>query len=130
MTLMELTGHESGIIVYEDNSVGVYNWGSCGDNQLPLLSPLGWPMPWKEGDDVFDGAEKAYCKDIRDELPGSIWNECSEDGHEAATDMDVVYDENFDLVRLFLSELDESEYEGHVFTLRDGRKVIAPAAWN
>lgn len=130
MTLEELTGHESGIVIYGDNSVGVCNWCDCGDNQFPLLSPLRLPMPWPEDYDVFDGAENSYCKDIRDELPGSIWIEHGEDGDVVATDMDVVYDWNCDLARLFLSKLDESEYEGYIFTLRDGRKVIVPTAWN
>lgn len=129
MTLEELTWHESGIVIFGDNSVGVYNWGDCGDNQF--LSPLGLPMPCPEDYDIFDGVEKAHCNDIRDALPGSIWwIEHGEDGDKAATDMDVVYDENYDLVHLFLSDLDESEYEGDVFTLRDGRKVIVPTAWN
>ena len=129
MTLIELTGHESGIIIYGDDAVGVFNWGRCGDNQLPLLSPFGLPMPWPDAGDVFDDVEEAHVKDIRDELPGSIWMEHGEDGDEAVTDMDVVYDEDDDLARLFLDELDADEYAGTVYTLTDGRKVIAPDMW-
>ena len=55
--------------------------------------------------------------------------EHGEDGDEAVTDMDVVYDEDDDLARLFLDELDADEYAGTVYTLTDGRKVIAPDMW-
>lgn len=125
MTLMELTSHEAGIIVYGGNTVGVFNWGRCDDNQIPVLSPLGEPMPWPEADDVFDEAEETHVEDIRTVIPGRIW---TEDG-KAETDLDVVYDQENDLARLFLADLDPVEYEGYVYTLKDGRKVIAPDMW-
>ena len=125
MTLMELTNHEAGIIVYGGNTVGVFNWGTCDDNQIPVLSPLGLPMPWPEVDDVFDGVTEAAVKDIRTVIPGRIW---LEEG-EAETDLDIVYDEDGDLPRLFLEDLDPVDCEGTVFSLRDGRKIIAPSMW-
>ncbi len=126
MTLFELTGHEAGIIVYGDNTVGVFNWGTYDDNQIPILSPIGFPMAWPEPSDVFGGFNETYSDDFRSEIPGSIW---IEDG-EVATDLDIVYDENNDLLRLFLENLDADEYNGHIFTLKDGRKIIAPLTWN
>ena len=39
MTLMELTGHEAGIIVYENGDVIVVNWNQCDDDCVPVLSP-------------------------------------------------------------------------------------------
>lgn len=125
MTLRELTNHEAGIIVYSGNTVGVFNWGNCDDSQIPVLSPLGLPMPWPEADDVFEDVTEAAVKDVRTVIPGRIW---LEDG-EAETDLDIVYDEYGDLPRLFLELLDEFEYEGYVYTLKDGRKIIAPDMW-
>lgn len=84
------------------------------------------PMPWA----FPQFAANVVSFDDRKEVPNltsRVWGYVE---YEAVTDLDVVYDENYDLVRLFLSELDESEYEGDVFTLRDGRKVIVPTAWN
>ena len=43
MTLMELTGHEAGIIIYGDNSVGVFNWGNYDENRIPILAPRRHP---------------------------------------------------------------------------------------
>ena len=126
MTLMELTGHESGIIVYGDHTVGVFNWGTYDDNQLPVLSPIGTPMAWPEGDDVFVGVTESHLDDFRSEIPGSIWKE----DELVDTDLDIVYDENNDLVRLFFENLDPMEYNGTVYTLHDGRKIIAPDMWN
>ena len=50
MTLMELTSREAGIIIYGGHTVGVFNWGRCDDNQIPVLSPFGEPIPWPEAD--------------------------------------------------------------------------------
>lgn len=125
MTLRELTNHEAGIIVYGGNTVGVFNWGNCDDNQIPVLSPLGLPMPWPEADDVFDDVTEAAVKDIRTAIPGRIWLE----NGEAETDLDIVYDPNNDLPRLFLEQLDKMDYECYVYTLKDGREIIAPDMW-
>lgn len=131
MTLMELTGHEAGIIIYGDNSVGVFNWGNYDENRIPILAPGGIPMAWPEADDVFVGATEKRVNDIRDEIPGTIWVE-EDYGDEvvANTDLDIVYDELNDLARLFLEDLDPMEYNGMVYTLKDGRKIIAPDVWN
>lgn len=131
MTLMELTGPEAGIIVYGDNSVGVFNWGNYDENRLPILAPGGIPMAWPDADDVFVGVAKAHLDDFRSEIPGTIWiDEVNGDEAVAGTDLDIVYDENNDLVRLFLEELDPVEYSGTVYTIEDGRKIIAPDMWN
>lgn len=41
MTLLELTGHEAGIIVYKNGDVIVANWGQCDDDCIPVLAPVG-----------------------------------------------------------------------------------------
>lgn len=133
MTLMELTNHEAGIIVYGDNSVGVFTWGNYDENRIPILAPGGIPMAWPEADDVFVGVTAEHFDDFRSEIPGTIWLENGEtysDEKVAVTDLDIVYDENNDLVRLFLEDLEPVEYTGTVYTLLDGRKIIAPDMWN
>ena len=74
---------------------------------------------------MFENVTETAVKDIRTVIPGQIW---LEDG-EAETDLDIVYDEDGDLPRLFLEDLDPVDYEGAVFSLRDGRKIIAPSMW-
>ena len=131
MTLFELTNHESGIIIYGDTTVGVFNWMDCDDNQLPILSPICTPVRWPDNSDVFDGVTSKHLDDIRDEIPGTIWiEEDNCDEVVADTDLDIVYDGNNDLLRLFLEQLEPCDYTGTVYTLKDGRKIIAPAEWN
>ena len=69
---------------------------------------------------------ESHLDDFRSEIPGSIWKE----DEMVDTDLDIVYDENNDLVRLFFENLDPMEYNGTVYTLHDGRKIIAPDMWN
>ena len=134
MTLMELTEQESGIVVYDwtDKSVAVMNWCNAGDDMIPLLSPLGDQLiAWPQGDGVFDGATERWTDDVRKELPGSIWltGKQKKDGSMVAdTDMDVVYDELGDLLELFLGS--NAPTAGTVYTLKDGRRIIAPDGWH
>lgn len=130
MTLQELTGHESGIVIYEDGSVAVYNWISCSENELPIVFPIPMPINWPEAEDVFDDVTAKHVDDIRDEIPGTIWIEEDVGDEDLVTDLDIVYDENNDLVRLFLEQLEPCDYMGTVYTLKDGRKIIAPDEWN
>ena len=45
--LVRDTGYESGIIIFEDNSVTVCNWLECDNNQLPFFLPISQsPIPW------------------------------------------------------------------------------------
>lgn len=131
MTLMDLTGQESGIIVYEGNAVAVVNWQSMGENQFPMFGPLaGMMLGWPESEDVFDGVETEHVQDIRDVIPGKVWltGETDGDGNRVAdTDLDIVHDANADLARLFL--VDTEPTAGTVYTLADGRCVIAPDGW-
>lgn len=137
MTLMQLTGHEAGIIIYPNSkTVAVYNWGQCDDNQVPIMSPLGEPMPWDEGEDVFNGVTEARFADARQLFPGSVWltDETDENGTRIAdTDLDIVYDYFSDICRMFLGgegyEQPE-DFEGTAYTLRDGRIILALDMWN
>lgn len=132
--LFDDTNHEAGIIVYGDNSVGVYNWTSCSDHVLPLLSPFGTPINWPK--DVDDGAEITHVDhvdDVRNYLPGTVFDE----GGQIATNMDIVYDENEDIPGLFgfgpaagSYEGCENPYSGDIWTLPTGEKVITIDLWN
>lgn len=133
MTLQELTGHESGIILYGGSSIAVCNWSGCDDDQIPMLSPFGGAMlNWPAGDGAFEDAEEEETSDIRAFLPGSMWLETNEDGDDLyGTDMDILYDENGDIPRLFDDPtITDEDLCGVVYTLKDGRKIIAPDNWN
>lgn len=96
--LYEDTAHEAGIIIHGEEAVIVTNWGSYGDNRVPmLLAPLGL-MEWPIEDEDAKIVKLRDVEDIRDELPGKVW--INEDG-DADTDMDIVYDANGDLSALF-----------------------------
>lgn len=133
MTLMELTGKESGIVVYGDLSVGVFNWGRLEDDCLPVVLPmLNMPFGFPNGPGIFADAKTHRFDDVRAELPGTIYltGEIADDGKEIAdTDMDIVCDQEGDLLRLFLEELDACEYEGSAYTLQDGTKILTLDMW-
>lgn len=96
--LYEDTAHEAGIIIHGEEAVIVTNWGSYGDNRVPmLLAPLGL-MEWPSEDEDAKIVKLRDVEDIRDELPGRVW--INEDD-DAETDMDIVSDENGDLSALF-----------------------------
>lgn len=96
--LYEDTAHEAGIIIHGEEAVIVANWGSYGDNRVPmLLAPLGL-IEWTIEDEDAKIVKLRDVEDIRDELPGKVW--INEDG-DAETDMDIVSDENGDLSALF-----------------------------
>ena len=120
MTLQDLTGHEFGVICYAGNAVGVFNWNGFDENEIPILSPVGTPIPWDEGPGVFDGCTIECVKDWRKALPGS--------------NLDIVWDEFGDLEAAFMEYVPEGEppleFDGTVYTLRNGRKIICPDNWN
>lgn len=136
MTLYELTGKESGIIVYENNSVAAVNWLDMGDNQFPMLSPFGCDMiGWPEDSDVFANVKKEHVDDFRVLIPGSIWltGEVSEDGTQIAdTNLDIVYDPHNDFLVLFVGDPDyyAGFYGASVYRLTDDKLIICPDLWD
>ena len=113
MNLFERTNHESGIVVYPEGGVIVTNWGSYGEDQMPVLSPFGEPMPWPEESGYLDNVGEEKVDDIRTVLPGRVWltDEVDADGnHFADTDMDIISDENGDIIRLFLDTSPKSVF--------------------
>ena len=134
MTLEELTNHESGIILYGGSTVGVFNWCNIDDNHLPIAGPIGMAVNWPEEDGVFDGATWERLADIRTAIPGTVWVTEDTDSHGnriCDTDLEIVSDNNNDLIRLFCDpSLTAEDYDGIVYTLRDGRKIIVLDTWN
>lgn len=135
--LMRDTGHEAGIIVFEDNSVTVCNWQECDDNQLPLLLPISQsPIPW-----TFNGDHKLIklkdCDDIRNELPGTVW---LDDENIVKTDIKINYDASNDLTALFGIRVgnadpeiyqDANPYKGAVWKLDDEDiTILTIDSWN
>jgi hypothetical protein len=140
MTLYELTGQESGIIVRE-NAVIVTNWlHSCPSGGLPLLSP------W--GDDLIEWPSEIvvkseyYVGDIRDVLPGTIIP--GDEGTIKAEGMDIVYDNNGDIPALWGYQVNTCMLgatinrdragnliptAGKVYELEDGTLIIVPDGW-
>lgn len=137
MTLMELTGQESGIIINPSGSVTITNWRDAEEDSFPFLSPFG-VVSVNTG--RFDGEiESEHVDDIRTVIPGSVWiDEIQEDADGSKfyvldTDLDIVCDDNDDLVLLFAPEVKGEAariYTGDVYRFDDGTIVIAPRGWN
>lgn len=124
MTLLELTGHEAGIIVYKDDSVLVTNWNQCNDDCIPALAPVGgigraneliW-FPHEQG--YIENAKESRFDDIRTILKGKT----------------VLLDEFNDISRLMSDEPDEygmiPELSGTKYTFNDGKAVYVFRDWN
>ena len=121
-TLNELTGQESGIVVYGNKNVLCCNWRGMDNYELPVLSPIGGLMGWRYDRSLFDGVESRRVDDIRTELPGTVW---CEDG-VAETDMDILWDYFYEISKLFIDDLKVS---GTVYEIGDICTVIAPDEW-
>ena len=94
MTLMELTGHEAGIVIYESGEVAVVNWGQYDDDQVPRLTPMLGMFGFPE-DGILDNVPVSETvEDVRDILPGKVW---MDDG-ELDTDMEILQDDNNDII--------------------------------
>lgn len=129
MTLMELTGHEAGIVIYESGEVAVVNWSQYDDNQVPRLAPMLGMMGFPS-DGILDNVPTAETiQDVRDILPGKVWIE----DDEIETDMEILEDDNNDLTALFIKIDDyrnpDEPTSAEVYTLNDGTKIIAPHEW-
>lgn len=126
------TGHEAGIII-NDNTVAVFNWQTCGDNQIPVtLSPFYIPMHWSADDDTLK--DEKHVDDIRPYLPGTFF--VSEDGEELDTDMDIACDNNNDIPALFGFFIDGYDpevvtYAGTIWKFeKSDATVITIDSWN
>ena len=128
MTLMELTNHEAGIVIYENGEVAVVNWSQYDDDQIPRLAPVLGMMGFSEEGILDNVPESKTVEDVRDILPGKVWLE----DDEIETDMEILEDDNNDIPALFVKIDDRDPDEptsAEVYTLSDGTKIIAPHTW-
>ena len=134
MTLLDLTNHEAGIIIYENrHSVAAVNWGTIGDDLYPILSPIGSMMSWPMEDGWKSRVQRSHVDDFRTILPGSVWSTGKKDSEGnpiADTDLDIVYDPFGDFVRAFLDpDYIDGDFSASVYSF-DGITVIAPFMWS
>ena len=134
MTLYELTGHESGIIVYKSNEIIVTNWASMGEELFPMLFPIGdMVVGFPVEESWADNCTTERVDDFRTVLPGSIWltDEVDDKGtHLADTDMEILSDANSDLLKAFLApEEYAGDFSATVYQLEDGKKIVVPDMW-
>lgn len=118
MTLMELTGHEAGIIVYENGDVIVVNWNQCDDDCVPVLAPAGDMVINFPREGYIERAKKSQFDDIRLIL------------HEKT----VLLDEFGDIERLMSDKPDKygmmPDRHGKKYIFEDGTEVYTFADWN
>lgn len=132
--LFDDTHHESGIIVYPDNSVAVLCWPQVDDNLLPHFEPSGLVV-WLPVSEDIEISEPECIKDIRDALPDTLW---VDESGALASDMEILADEFGDLPALFgfrisddadPANYDEFGYSGVVYEV-DGIKIVTCDFWN
>ena len=134
MDLVQLTNHQAGIVVYPDNSIIVTDWCYCGEDCLPAVAELGLLLQFPQEAGYFEGAEsEEQLNDVRHILPGSMWltDEVTDSGeHIADTDLDILYDPDSDIARLFLTpDLTPDDVSGRVYTMRDGVRIVVLDSW-
>jgi hypothetical protein len=141
-SLQDLTGQESGIVVYGDEII-VANWSSISG--LPKMAPanlgiIGWPAE-------LIVVRQYSVGDIKDALPGSIVEVEDDDGDGVIIEtngMDIVCDANGDIPALWGYDLglpcnaiinrddagNLAPTAGTVYELEDDVIIIAPDGWN
>lgn len=135
-TLFELTGHESGIIVFPGNEIAVTNWGSWVDDyRLPVITPFCDVFPWPCGADEWNRIECADIANICDELPVDVQH--IDDTHCDLV-ANVLTDPNGDIERLYnwhlykrcLSDDDDSvELAATCYKTLDGVLIYTISEW-
>jgi len=104
-TLLEITGQESGVVIYENGNMLICNWASISG--LPRMDPIGYaPMGLNEELIVEEGPEE--IPDIGEWLDNHTHN--------------ILYDFNGDYPQLW-------GCSGKLYTV-SGVTVIAPDGWN
>jgi hypothetical protein len=138
-TLFEITGQESGIVVYGDVVI-IANWVSYTIG-LPVISPLGTVMEWPE-EQPLKVVKEYNVDDIRDVLPGTLVV-TEEDGETILEyeGMEVLEDLNGDIPALWGYDIGEGAFvdtdengnlvptSGKVYHINNA-VIIAPIGWN
>ena len=119
MTLMELTGHEAGIIVYENGDVIVVNWNQCDDDCVPVLGPVGdMLISFPREEEYIERGKKSNFGDIRPILQGKT----------------VLLDEFGDIKRLMSDKPDQygmmPDRHGKKYIFEDGVEIYVFPDWN
>lgn len=109
--LQELTGQESGIVVYNNGEAIICNWSSFGDYELPKIFEWVGVIGWEEEDTVFNGCKKRTVKDFMRMVRRNRY--------------DIIYDANGDMD----NPINYKE-SAVIYTLSDGTQIIAPEMWN
>lgn len=108
MTLKDLTGQSSGIVLYRDNTYMAISWDNYGTDALPAIF-CGTIIALPRADGIFDGAERHIVNDYHDEIDNA---EC-------------VY-----ALRDALEDIESGQpMQAAVYPLTDGTRVIAPILW-
>lgn len=145
-SLYEITGQESGIVVYDDKVI-VTNWSCvCPDGGMPVMSPINTVMCWPVGDEI-ELLSDERVDDVRKALPGNILSRGkNEDGIEELEleDMEILSDENMDIPALwgykcgdaYINRDEDGKFiptAGKVLNVEyagDEARVIVPDGWN
>lgn len=115
MTLNELTGQESGIVIYANGETIVCNWSSLGENEMPKVFGGISILGWEEDDSIFDEAESSTTDDFRSILDGKR----------------VIWDANGDLESIANGTYYwGDDFRATIWTLNDGTTIICPPLWN
>ena len=118
MTLMELTGHEAGIIVYENGDVIVVNWNQCDDDCVPVLAPVGDMVINFPREGYIERGKESNFGDIRPILQGKT----------------VLLDEFNDIKRLMSDKPDKYGImpyrHGKKYIFEDGVEIYVFPDWN
>lgn len=138
--LMEITGQESGIVVYDDKVI-VTNWASY-ESGLPMMSPFNTVMEWPA--EELEVKEEYSVDDIRKALPGKIVVAGMEDGKKMleVEDMEILADDHGDICALWGYDIgigvgavintddagDLAPTPGMIYHIDDAI-VIAPEGW-
>lgn len=114
-TLQELTGQESGIVIYGNGEIIVCNWSSFGENELPKIFAGICVNGWPDEDEIFDNAESNETDDFRPILTGK----------------EVIWDENGDLASIANGTYYwKDDFRATIWTLTDGTVIVCPPLWN
>lgn len=150
LTLSDITGQESGIVVYPDtggDKIIVCNWSSvCPDGGMPVLSPFGVLMCWPI-DEIIEVVNNEHIDDIRTALSGEVksYGKDDENREEIGIEgMGVVSDQHFDIPALWGYDCGDAIVErddagnlvataGKIYKIKtassDNAIVIAPDGW-
>lgn len=104
--LQDMTAQESGIVIYDNDTVIICNWAGS-DKGIPILSPLGQPIKWNF--DEWEITTTKYLDAIIDYLDG----------------MELIYDKNDDI-----ENLAQERTGGILYILSNKIQIIAPDGWN